>query len=103
MNKTNNSIAAGKIQKVARLVFDPAATPFAAMPDPAASTTIPRHFSHKVTKATLNNLFSKLIDLCEVNERLEFIDRPHLFIGNWRQASMEEFDHIAPLTSYAEH
>ena len=55
----------------------------------------PIHLAAAASKPVLNNLLGAIMELFEVNERLEYVDRPHLFIaGNWRHTIYAEFAHI---------
>jgi hypothetical protein len=47
--------------------------------------------------ALLVNLLNTIKELFEVDEHLQFVDRPQLFtLDAWRHSSIHEFDHLGP-------
>ena len=55
----------------------------------------PIHLAAAASKSVLNNLLGAIMELFDVNDHLEYVDRPHLFIaGNWRHTTYAEFAHI---------
>jgi len=55
----------------------------------------PIHLAAAASTPVLNNLLGAIMELFDVNERLDYVDRPHLFTaGDWRHTIYAEFAHI---------